>query len=1849
VISGERSAVAAVAEDLRRQGFEVRALATSHAFHSASMDPMLDSYERLARSVQYRTARAPIISNLTAKEAGDDLLADPHYWRRHIREPVRFADSIAHIGIRSGDVLLEIGPGPTLISLARQCGDEPGVRWLPSLRNGKDDAEQILESLGALYAAGVDPAWDSFHRDRPKRRIAFTTYPFQRERHWIERPAARLRRGGADVPAPQSRDRLIARRMSSPALTDQVFESEVSCETLPYVADHRIADAVVFPATGFLELALEAAAALGVESASVASLSIDRALLCSDRELIVQTIVAAEGHGRRPFRIFAKPAAADDQWMLHAAGELELAPGGGQPVAVAANLEEARLRCRERSTGGDYYARLRAKGFGYGPTFQGIRSISWCDGEAVAELGVPAAVGSLGRYCVHPAVLDAGLQAVLAAAGQLDADHLLVPSSFERVTVFGGLADLAWAHVRLRAEAASRSADVDIIDTRGRVVVAVRGVRIVRASAEAFESRQDVRTGPSYELKWKRNPLPAFRAPGSDAAFLPSPATLERRLGMTLDAVRDRHDLAAYDKLLPELDGLCAQYAANALVALGWTLAPGEQLSTDDLSRRLGVLPKYARMLARCLDMLAEDGFVERMPSGWRAVRPLEVGNLSADAERLRRNYPSCAVELGLTDRCGVQLAAVLCGRVDPLHLLFPGGSTSDLEQLYRDAPFTRAYNTVVRDAVSIALEAMPPERKLRVLEIGAGTGGTSSLVLPVLPADRTEYVFSDASNLFMLRAKARFADFPFVTYQLLDIEQDPAAQGYQPRDFDLVLATNVLHATPDARRTLRYVRELLAPQGMLVMVEGVSRQRWVDMIFGLTDGWWKATDADRADGYPLMSRAHWRKALTTAGFESPLSVPAEGRMPIFEQAVIIARAPAAASSAGPLAEAYAIVGDAAGFAGAVRARFEARGAGARIVAGAAVESAVAQWLGDGSAAAADREPSSASRRTLIYCVGADLPPEITSLGGLRAEAERQGKALLHVVQAMARTSGTPPRLCIVTRAAQSIDGANAAVNAIGATLWGMANVVALEHPELACKRIDVGPDETAIAAAERVAVELLANDREEQVSWRDDRRYVARLAPLRIERSATASEAMPVALRLTERGELDRLAVAPATRRAPGRGEIEIRVRAAGLNFKDVLNALGTYPGEPGPLGLECAGTVSAVGEGVDDFAVGDEVIAIAPGCFGTFAVTPAALAAPAPAGFTSEAAGSSPAAFVTAYHALHELACVKGSDRVLIHAAAGGVGMAAMQIALRAGAEVFATAGTPEKRALVRRMGAAHVFDSRTADFPEHIAKITQGKGVDVVLNSLAGQFIDRSFAVLSVGGRFIELGKNGIWEPSRVAALNRDIAYHIVDVQMLAAADAERVGTTLKTITSLIAAGELRPLPARSFPLSEARDAFRFVAQAKHVGKVVLRIGDRASDVVRSDASYLITGGFGGLGLLFAEWLASRGARHIALMGRREPDRTASAAITVLRERGVAITSIVGDVANFEDVDRALSTIRATMPALRGVLHAAGTLDDGALSQQRWGRFEHVMQAKVYGAWNLDRLTQGAALDWFVMFSSLAAMLGSRGQANHAAANAFMDALAHQRRARGLPALSINWGAWSRLGAAAADVVLKRLANIGIGALSPEEGVAIFDQLLSQAGSIPPQVGVLPVDWSRYVREACRGHVPPLLSELDAVRFETQTPARAPVARTSAVEDEAAPLTKRLAGVRPRERHDMLIGYLRDHVVSSLGLNPQRALDLKQPLSELGLDSLMAVELRTRIARGLGTARSLPATLLFDYPTIADLADYLRRELFPDAPAVPAIAPRDAAHRDAVAGLSEEEAEARLLEELSGRASI
>ena len=801
--------------------------------------------------------------------------------------------------------------------------------------------------------------------------------------------------------------------------------------------------------------------------------------------------------------------------------------------------------------------------------------------------------------------------------------------------------------------------------------------------------------------------------------------------------------------------------------------------------------------------------------------------------------------------------------------------------------------------------------------------------------------------------------------------------------------------------------------------------------------------------------------------------------------------------------------------------------------------------------------------------------------GELEEDLRIVGSGALSLVQGLLDAGVRPGAgLWFVTRGGQVV--ARERVGALsGASLWGFGAAVGRERPEWNPRLVDLDPeqDPEADGSVGAVADELVWPDRETRVAWRGGERQVARL--VRVARRSELPEGGGWRWAPGVGGALAALRVEAVPEVPLAAGEMRVAVEASGVNFLDVMLGMGLVDAVP-TLGEEVCGWVLEVGAEVEGFAVGDRVMGFAPGGFGPEVVTGAELLVRAPAGVSPLALATAPVAYVTAELAF-EFAGLSAGDRVLIHAGTGGVGQAAIKLARAAGYEVFATASAG-KQAVLRSLGVDGVFDSRDPGFDEGVLAATGGAGVDLVLNSLTGTgFIEAGLRCLGEGGRFVELGKRGIWSAADMERARPDVGYLVLALDRVMREEPGRVGAVLRAVVARLEREELEPLPFTRWPLAEAGAALDFMREARHVGKNVLAPSALSRGRLRGDRSYLVTGGLGGIGLEVAGWLADAGAGAVVLNGRRAPDARAERALAALRERGAEVRVEIADVADGEAVAAMLARVERALP-LGGIFHSVGVVSDGVLENLDWDRFEEVMRPKVLGAWRLHRATLDRELDLFVLFSSVAGVFGSGGQANYAAANAFLDQLARHRRARGLPGQAIAWGPWSGVGEA--EATRRRTAG---------------SRPVSVEGWITPARGIRAL--ARLVREDAGTSV---VAALDRAELPSGAAWLGELTDGGAERPAggSGQLAERLRGLPVAEREAELVRFVRDEVASVLGLRSAPPLDAG--FFDLGMDSLTAVELRNRLHRALGGAVTVSNTAVFDHPDAARLGGQLAREL-------------------------------------------
>ncbi len=850
----------------------------------------------------------------------------------------------------------------------------------------------------------------------------------------------------------------------------------------------------------------------------------------------------------------------------------------------------------------------------------------------------------------------------------------------------------------------------------------------------------------------------------------------------------------------------------------------------------------------------------------------------------------------------------------------------------------------------------------------------------------------------------------------------------------------------------------------------------------------------------------------------------------------------------------------------------------------------------------------------IIYCWGLDdnLPT-----GASMDIAPTGVMPLTHLLQYMIEHSLHCP-LTVITRKAQDIcanliektEGNLPApdlaeteytedIEPLQSTYWAILNVVGEEQPQLSLNCIDIDFGTQQSSRCTQLLQLLLKGTREPLLSLRGNDVYAPRLATVDEAIITREVSKHPLALKLKHYGDLSSLHWSPQPHRRLQAQEVEIAVKATGLNLRDVFDALGLHPRRLDEFGLECSGVVCAVGSAVSRVAVGDEVIAFGTGCFTQNCVVDEHRVAIKPADCDWGQAAAIPIAFLTAYYGLVHCAGLRAGNRVLIHAAAGGVGMAAVQIAQQLGAQVYATASTGKWETLAA-LGVEHIANSRNLTFVDDINRWTCDMGVDLVFNSLADDFIDKSVSLVSKGGCFIEIGLQG-WSAQTMREKRPDIDYHIINLMAKWESDPGAVSAMLDDILAMFARGSLRPLPCEIYQQRQVIAAFRQLQQGKNIGKVVVYQDAESTGTQLADTDFsgtqVITGGLGAIGIKLAQYLVSQGCRKIALLARRPVNSESEKIIQDLRAQSVRIEVYQVDIASTE-LDMTLREIRRNMGAIKGVFHTAGVTDDKLIAEQNAESFARVFKPKVMGLYRLHRLTLTDDLDYFVLFSSLTSMLGSAGVANYAAANAFMNSFAQYRNRFGLRAVSLSWGPWAGSGMfqALPEQYRQYLQRRGLQPLTDQRNFEHLRKLITQSGAM----GVFSIDWDKWLQTDIN----------DKNTHHTMNPFFSTLKTTTNVvqpqeaKKQHIDADHSLQTLPLRQRRQKLIDLLQRQLADVLALDDVMSVDINSGFFDMGIDSLTSIEFRNRLQSRLNC--SLPVTVFYDYPSVTSLVEFLLTHL-------------------------------------------
>jgi acyl transferase domain-containing protein/NAD(P)-dependent dehydrogenase (short-subunit alcohol dehydrogenase family)/acyl carrier protein len=1830
-LSGTRASLEAMQAELEAKGVFARLVKVDHPFHHALMQPAADALEKALADLVPQAEAIPFFSTVTGKQLAGKKCGATH-WAQGIREAVQFAPAVTALGDLGVDVWLELSAHPALVHSLQEClaagAGKPTV--LSSARREREH-ESLLETAMDLHRAGVRL---DFAAMTPSRRLlSLPSYAWDKSRWWHESSEWRDGRLGAggrgllDVRLPRATPTWTAR---------------LDGRHMAYLKDHKVDTHVIFPAAAFVEMALEA----GVQ------LFEGRPFAIEDFEIRKPLILPEPASGvvleltydptERTFTIQSRFDQAAS-WSVHVIGSMRSERTESSFAATTWKAPGSEL---EPEGVGQFYGHMSDLGLRYGDEFRAVRELFAGGGKSAGKVSLSKEIsGRAAEYALHPVLLDGALHVFSAGAKTIEDRRakMKLPVRFARILFLRspGASALVSARV-LHFNEELIEGRIALYDEADRPCVLVDGFRAISLTAARRPGSSGGGRDLVYHVGWERTA--STMAPSKQ-----QPLPLARLRDVAADALdevvslRGRSELEA---VMASQDELAAAQIAHGLQEMGVGSSKRKGFTADSL----GVAQPMRTVFGRLMTKLAGRGLLAAKDGTYKPTGKFAKAGASAN-ETLRKfvsEHPGHVPESLLCASTCAEFGPILRGEKDAVQVLFSGPGAELLDHFYGDGLFASHWMACISRALQEAARHLPEGRGLRILEIGAGTGGLAAQLLPLLERGVHSYTFTDVSAGFFPGANQKLAAFPEVECKVLDLEKPTAEQGFEPGTFDFIVGTNVLHAVADVRASLRSVHGLLVPGGTLMFMEVATPQLWTESVFGLTSGWWHLKDRDLRPDQPLLQRAQWESALRESGFAETASLPGlhgpeggEGQIAVLarkgDDAEVVAESPATKT---PIESSWIVFSDESELAQDLIARVTSAGARCRVVhRGKKFASKNADNFTIFS-----EEP--ADWKQLFAKVVEDAAPErLVYLWSLDAKTGDQDgdalmgiDALLHLTHALEGTMNAAKlRIDLVTRGAQSAGLGMGATAVAQAPSIGIFRVILSEHPNFSCRGIDLP---TVVSNSDEASLwhELRHVDNEREVALRGEARYAQRITRGLPTREKQLDASVPLRLESRERGLLDSLRFTPFTLQSPGRGEVLIKVKAAGMNFRDVLKALALYPAETADariFGDEVAGEVTAVGEGVTNIAVGDSVFGLAVFGLATHSLARASDVRRMPKGLSFEEAATIPVVFMTAWYALKTVARMKAGEMILVHAGAGGVGMAAIQIAHHLGAEVIASAGSATKRALLKTLGVKHVIDSRRGDFAESVMELTNGRGVDVVLNALASEAIPMGLSCLAESGRFIEIGKRDIYLNSRIPlwSLRRNSSFHVVAMDAVFAGDEEQTRELMAEIAGLVEKGRLTPLPFRSFPASRIDAAFRLMAGGKHTGKVVVAFADAfvlrkgepplPAFAVKPDAAYLITGGLGGFGRVLSEWLVECGARHLVLTSRSGASTPEAVAfLEKLQSRGVETKVIKADVGSPKDVKRLIKEADSASVPLKGVFHLAMVIDDAPLSALTSERLRTVMAPKAHGAWLLHESTKAMGLDCFVMFSSVSSIFGNPAQGNYAAANAFLDSLAHHRRALGLPALTINWGALGGEGYVARNErVAEFLARQGTGAITPGEVTRLIESFLTANVT---QVAAIRVDWAKW-RQSFRGmQENPLVERIFAGGVEVQ--------ETSGAKND---WRLRIESASTEEREGVIGQAVREVVGSVLRVKPESLRD-DQPLTDLGLDSLMGVEIENSLEASIGVA--LPPASLMRARTLGQIVTLIAEHMgskasVPAAAPVPAVASVPAATVDLEA-LSDEE---------------
>ncbi|MCJ1251296.1 hypothetical protein MMC30_008528 [Trapelia coarctata] len=1632
-VSGDMSAIDAIEQIANAQGLFNRKLKVGVAYHSHHMELVAASYQAAIEpycdadrtSTNLNNNKTPdqvvFFSSVTGRRERADTLTSASYWVKNLVSPVRFLEAVqgvvstADSGSKVANVIVEVGPHAALkgpINQTLQSMSETQAIYLPTLVRGTDATKTVLGLVGRMFIMGSSLDFAAVNKTNANSACVLTDLPpyeWNKNASYLHKSPISVQKmhpGHTYTP-------LLGWKMPSEG-NEHTFRQVFTLDEMPWIRDHKVVGDVLFPFSGFVSLAVDAfrtvtGATSELSSVLIRELHVKRGLKVDENQRVdISTKLrpAETGTGTFSSTVWAFEVmtwAESTRWATHVYGRIEagtadMATAGSPARTTAEKLLSMAKPTAENAE--EEYKVFQKSGVSFGPTFKNMVGLWTAPSTAVHEtvlrqIDEALSLPSRGSHItVDPPTLDTLFHSAIIVAGKNHQDPrpVFVPVYISRYQI-------------------------------SNMIPATAGQKFTTVTHRLGLDEKSGRLHLEFVI--------FASAPSGPVPCLEVDMTMQRITQPDNDIEQSMEGLpnGYYESLVPHVGLVDGNTLAEALADY--------DLDHSQLLMRRQFAAVGRHFLAHALKVTANDDR-SNMPSHfskflrWAKGRVAEFDDLQVTSQLIDEVSRGSATG-ELLCAVGKQIPRILRGQVELLEIMMKDGL---LTRHYEDDMATHRGNQALSKYVAGLGELNP---KLRILEVGAGTG---SATLPILEAlsggdsDKNDispkfshYTFTDISSGFFEGARKKLARWPQLTYNKLDIGRDPAEQGFDVGTYDLVIATNVLHATPDIQETVRNIRTLLKPgTGKLGILEVVHNDDPVALPFTLLPGWWLVSDDFRgSENGPLMSQDNWHRLFTSNGFSG-----VEGAIEDWP--------------------------------------------------GAAEHSMSAYWttridedddfgLDDGL---------SDTPKSVTIC-GPMATPEEMKLAEAVSEAVEQSLGIpAPQIQSLSEFDGVQDSFCIFLDSGKSsflttlasehdFDMLKSILLESNGLLWvtpkndspeysrikGILRTLRLEDASKKFLQVDTIPDDPVQGAA--VVAQLarsLVRDRaptafrEQEFVWRNGMIHVPRLRRLRETEETFAIEAgvsirkeqniweshgpeSAIRMSIDTPGSIDSIYFErhSLTRTSLGDDEIIVKVDAVGVNFRDLLLLLGTIPWSL--PGVEGAGTVVQAGSNVSHVQTGDRVLyMVQEGGFSTYVRMSGLRACKLPQSISAADAASLPTAYSTALMCLDRVARVRRGESVLIHAASGAVGQACIRLAQNIGAVVFATAGSVEKREFLHKTFAIpedRIYSSRTPEFRQGILNKTDGKGVDVVVNSLSGQLLQETWSLIAEFGRFIEIGKKDVLDNSHLGMRNfyRNVTFTCVDLDQYFVKRPEFLKECLIEIVDMLERKVIGPIqPVTKLPVSEVVSGFRKLQSGNNIGKIVTILGpgekvmaespsplQQQGKLLHTNATYVITGGTGGIGRSLVAWMLDNGAANVILLGRSGASNPDVAKIIQQNNQpasGIHVRAIACDVASRAGLGAALDAIK-DLPPVRGVIHGSLYLRDSMFMNATFEDWQKIKGPKIDAAWHLHELLP--KLDFFVALASGTGVVGNIGQSIYSGTSTFLDAFVQYRTRQRLPSVSIS----------------------------------------------------------------------------------------------------------------------------------------------------------------------------------------------------------------------------------------------